>query len=393
MTETTDATPKTLFSSTSGYALAVPMVIGLIAFVAGIIVTPHRAWLNLLVNNFYFLGLAVTAGVFIAMHYLSGAGWPTAIRRIPEAMTAFIPFGAGAMLLLILGSHSVYEWTHSDVVARDAILKAKSGYLNMPFFVVRMFAFIGVWFWLCREMVRQSRAQDTDGALGHTNRNFKLSAIFTVTYAITFTFASIDWVMSLDPHWYSTLFPWYMFAGAMVNMFAVLTLLLILLRRKGLYREVNDHHFHDLGKYIFGFSFFWGYLWFSQFMLIWYSNIPEETVYFAVRQSDGWYGLFLANVIINLFIPFLYLLPARFKMTEKTLLPVCALIIVGRWLDLYIMVMPSHFKEGPSIGWMEIFMFVGMAGFFVTVFDQALRGAKLVPEKDPYIEESLHHHA
>lgn len=208
--------------------------------------------------------------------------------------------------------------------------------------------------------------------------------------AATFTVVVIDWLMSLEPHWLSTLYPWYVFAGSLAGGTAVLTLFVLALASRGTL-PVNPHHLHDLGKYVFAFSCFWGYLWYSQYMLIWYSNLPEETSHYVLRLSPVWKPWFLANLFINCAAPFLLLLPAAWKKSRRLLALACIVVAFGHWMDVLLLVVPAVCPEGPLLGIAEVGGGVGFAGLFVLVVDAALRRAPMVPLRDPYIIESLHH--
>lgn len=365
---------------------------GVCTFAFGVAHFPQRIWLNLLLNNFYFVALSVIAVCFIAIHYLANAAWLTVLRRVPEAMASYLIFGFVLMLLLYFGVHSIYHWSHADVVATDAILKQKIAFLNPTGYLLRLFFFFSLWIFFVRKLVGYSQKQDENGDLIYTQKNVRLSAIFLICFAITFTLATIDWIMSLDPHWYSTLFPWYVFSSMLTGTMALLILLVVLLKQKGYLAEVNAYHLHDLGKYLFAFSFFWGYLWYSQYMLIWYSNIPEETHYFHLRTHGGWRIIFLLNVFINLVLPFCFLLPAAAKKNTKYLFWICLFVFFGHWLDLYLLIMPSGMPNGPEFGWIEFSMFLGFVSLFLLRFNFSLQKSNLVPEKDPYYQESLHFH-
>lgn len=377
-------------SRASQKALLAISGLGAAAFLAALRLDAPRAWANLLLGNVYFLSISAVAAVFIAVQYLSKAGWPTLFRRIPEALCGYLPAGAATAGLLCLGVEDLYHWAHPG--EHDAVLAAKHAFLNVPFFRVRTILYVLLWLVFARALVRRSRAQDEDGNPAHTAANVALSAAFLAVFAATFSLASIDWIMSLEPHWYSALFPWYVFSGAFVHAVAAVTLLLILLRRRGFFPEANRHHFHDLGKYLFAFSVFWGYLWFSQYLLIWYSNIPEETAYFVTR-SGAWNGVFWLNPAINLLLPFILLLSASAKKSPSRLLAACGVLFLGRWLDLYLMIMPPLLRHGPRLGWQEVLVFLGLGALFVLIFDRAFASAPPVPAKDPYLAESLHHHA
>ncbi len=365
--------------------------LGAAAFLLGLRLDSVRAWGNLLLGNFYFAALSIIGMVFIAIQYAAKAGWHTVFRRIPEAMSAYLPVGAALTALLFFGMHDLYHWAHHGAVELDPILRAKAAYLNVPGYFARAAVFFILWYAFSRLLRRESIAQDQDGRVEHTERSVVLSCVFLPVFAVTFSLASIDWIMSLEPHWYSTIFPWYVFTGAFVHGVAGITLLLILLRRRELFQNANRYQLHDLGKYLFAFSVFWAYLWFSQYLLIWYSNIPEETVYYVARSKGAWPVLFWLNPIINFALPFFLLTSVRAKRSEKRLLIACGVLFFGHWLDLYLMIMPSLRPAGPIFGWPEVLIFLGLAAIFLLAFDRAFRKAAPVPLRDPYLAESVHH--
>lgn len=372
-------------------ALTALAIVGLAAFLLGLLTDPQRTRLNLLLCNFYLLGLSVGSAVFIAMHYLARAGWPTALRRIPEAMTAYLPLGAMLMLSLCLSIESVYEWSRLAIVADGPASRVKALFLNSNAFAARTAIYVVLWWIFARILVAHSRRQDVDGQIRHTERSIAISAVFIAVFAISMSLASVDWVMSLEPDWYSTIFPWYVFAGILVNVPVAITVLLLLLQRNGHFRRVNEHHLHDLGKYIFGFSFFWGYLWFCQYLLIWYANIPEESAYFVRRTEHSWSWLFLTNPLMNMALPFCTLLPAAAKRSARVMLLVCILLLLGHWVDLYLMIMPPFLPSGPAVGWIEVGLLLGLGSLFALTVDRGLRQAAELPENDPTLEESLSH--
>ena len=405
----------------SRYVLTVLVILGVAAFATGLVRAPERAWYNLLLHNFYFLSLSMMGAIFVAMHTLARAGWPTVFRRVPEAMLGYLPAGTLLTFALFFGMHSIYHWTHHATVEADSLLQEKHALLNVPGFFIRMLVYLGLWSVLARILVRQSRRQDSAGEpttlpteenatesvgdAGNTRsrsparsavivlvaRNVRVSAAFLIIFAITFSLASIEWVMSLEPHWFSTLFPWYVLSSAFASGVALITILVLTLRRRGFFPEINRHHLHDLGKYVFALSCFWGYLWFSQYMLIWYTNLPEETSYYILR-GGSWSGLFLTNAVLNLGVPFLLLLPASWKQSPRLLLVVCLIVFVGHWLDFYLMVMPSLMTSGPVFGLYELGVGIGVCALFLLCFDAVLRRHPLLPKNDPFFEESLRHH-
>lgn len=373
-------------------ALAAFAAVGTAAFLAGLAFAPRRAWADLLLANVYFLGLSAAAVAFVAIQHVVRAGWPTLFRRVPEAMAGYLPIGAALMAAVWVGAGTLYHWAHEGATHHDAVLHAKAGWLNLPAWTARSAAALLLWWAFARALTLNSRRQDASGDLALTARNRGLSAAFLPLYGITFTFAAIDWIMSLEPHWYSTIFPWYLFGGCFVQAVAVTALLTLALRGRGLFPELNEHHLHDLGKYLFAFSVFWAYLWFSQFLLIWYSNIPEEAVYYAARGSRGWLILQGFNLALNFLAPAALLLRAEDKRTAGRLALAAAVLCAGRWLDLYIMTIPS-LGAGARPHWLDVPVFAGTLALFLLAFDRAFRSASPVPVKDPYLAESFHHHA
>jgi hypothetical protein len=240
---------------------------------------------------------------------------------------------------------------------------------------------------------RASLRQDQDPSPAHHRRLVRGSALFVVVFALSFSVAGVDWLMSLDPHWYSTIYAVYLFAGVLVTGLAALTLIAILLRRLGpLAGVVGEEHLHDLGKLLFAFSTFWAYIWVSQYLLIWYGNLPEEVTHYARRTNGAWQRLFVVNLIVNWAVPFVVLLPREAKRHAGVLAGVCVLLLLGRWLDLYLLVMPET-APAPAVGPLEVLIPLGYAGLFAVLTARALARAPLLPRHDPLLEESLAHSA
>jgi hypothetical protein len=250
-------------------------------------------------------------------------------------------------------------------------------------------------------MRKHSIAQDSDGLESHTGSNLRLSVFYLITFGLFLTIGSLLWLMSLEPHWFSTMFGVYQFSGAHKTAAAVGTLLLVWLIGKGHLKQANENHLHDMGKMMFAYSTFWAYIWVSQFLLIWYANMPEETGYYMIRQDGGWMALFALNVILNWVIPFFVLLPRPNKRNPKVLVPVAIVMLIGQWLDIYLQVMPatSHFAahhhkldlHGPFLGAGELGALLLVGGVYLYVVGTLLGKSSLVPLKDPYLAESLHH--
>ncbi len=368
-------------------------IIGAAVSLIGIFFVPERAFANLLLAGYYLLGIGVAAAVFIALMSVTNAGWSTAIRRVPEAMLATLPIAGVFMVLVLLGVHSLYEWSRPEVLANDHVLQAKTAWLNVPFFVVRTLFFVALWLSYARYVSKLSRKQDETGDIKLTKRIKTASAIFLVVLGLTFTLASMDWIMSLEPHWYSTIFGIYNFCGTFLNGLAVITLVVLLLKRMGPFEHIlTDEHLHSLGKLIFAFSTFWMYIWFSQYMLIWYSNIPEEVTYMVNRQKGSWLIFTVVNVLFNWVIPFIALLPSWTKKNEGLLLRVCIIVMIGHWIDLFWMILPTFMHQAPVLNVWEIGpMICAIAGFFYFTF-KAFSKNNIVPIKDPMLVESLPRH-
>ncbi|MBL8171249.1 MAG: NarK/NasA family nitrate transporter [Acidobacteria bacterium] len=383
---------KPLISESEQKVLAGLLLISAVGALAGLLFNPQRFWPSLLLHSFFFLSLALGALVFVAIQFLANAGWSVALRRVPEAMMGYLPVGAIMLLLVFFGRHTLYEWTHPEAVQGSHALQAKAAYLNTPFFFARMAVFLLLWTVFMRLLRSESRAQDADGALEHTRRSRKYSAIFIVLFAITFSLASFDWLMSLEPEFYSTIFAFYCFAGLFVSGIAAITLLVLLLRARGLLPHVNEEHLHNLGKLVLSFATFWAYIWLSQYLLIYYTNFPEETGYYLRRTgTPGWQALFILNLLLNWLIPFVMLLPRMAKRGVGWLAAACVIVLAGHWLDLYTMVMPA-LKLSPMINWIDVAMFCGFGALFLIVFRRNLERSALMPTRDPYLEESLSLH-
>ena len=356
-----------------------------------------RIWSLLLLNNVYFTGIALAAVFFVAVSSVTEAGWSVVIKRVPEAIMSVLPYLFIPMLLTIwLGGHDLYHWMHEGLTDPesanyDKIIAGKSGYLNFGFFLLRTVLYFALWTVMARLIRRNSLQEDAEGGLIYFKRNGIYSPIFIVIFAITSCTAAWDWMMSVDPHWYSTIYGWYFFAGTFTTAVAAVTLIVVLLKKYGYLPQVTEEHLHDLGKLIFAFSFLWGYMWFCQFMLIWYANIPEETVYFNERFEHH-KVIFFVNLVVNFAFPFLVLMTRDSKRKMNVLILVCSVVLIGHWLDFFLMIMTGTLKGAATIGLTEIFVSLGYVGGFIFVTLTALSKASLTPKNHPFLEESLHHH-
>jgi len=373
--------------------LAALVLIGAGTLMIGAGVAPQRVAANLLLVSMYLIGVGVGAAFFIALQYLAGASWAVALRRVPEALCAALILGAATLSLVLLVWPTVYPWSRPSPELAQHLTGFKGLWLSRPFFLGRTAVYLALWILLAWAIVRTSHRQDADGDVACTRRNVRLSAVFMVVFAATFWLASFDWIMSLEPEWYSTIFGVYNFAGSFLSAVALMTVLVIWLQRRGPFRNVlTEEHLHDLGKLLFAFSTFWMYIWFSQYMLIWYANIPEETDYFIRRLRGAWAPLVVLNLFLNWVFPFFALLSRRAKRSPGLMLKVAGVILVGRWLDLYLMILPPAAASTPVFGIWEVGTAAGGVGALLLVLSRVLRSTPLVPMKDPFVPESLHYH-
>ncbi|WP_299819122.1 quinol:cytochrome C oxidoreductase [uncultured Pontibacter sp.] len=360
-----------------------------------------RLFVNLWLNNVYFTGIAIIGIFFVAVQYVAYAGWSVLIKRIPEALSYYLPVGAVVMLLVFLfGGHDIFHWTHEYLYdvndpRYDPIIAGKSGYLNTPFFLIRMVVFFALWILFFNWLRRNSINEDIHGGTSYYHKSIRISAMFLVVFGVSSSVAAWDWVLSIDTHWFSTMFGWYVFASWFVSGLAATTLTVIILKQNGYLKHVNANHLHDLGKFVFAFSIFWTYVWFSQFMLIWYANIPEESIYFLERLggNEGKYTwIFFFNLVINFAFPFLVLMTRDAKRQMIMLKIVTIAILIGHWFDFYLMMMPGTMRADAGIGFIEIGTALIFLGVFLVTFTKGLTKASLVPVNHPFLEESVHHH-
>ena len=365
--------------------------IGVVSFALGFVFDAKRTWANYLLNNYYFLSIAIGAAFFGAIQYITNSGWSAAFKRIPEAMAAYIPFAGVFFLIMYFGMHSIFEWTHEEVLQHDELIQHKSPYLNVPFFFIRVIIFFAAWTIMSKILRKFSLKEDEVGGLHYFEKSELYSKIFIFIIAITFSLFAVDMLLSLDPHWFSTLFAAKSFIAAFLHGSTIITLIVIILNRTGNFEILNRSHLHDFTRYIFMTSIVWGYFNFSEFMLIWYGNIPEETVWFVERWDGAYKILFFANIILNWAIPFFVLMPRKTSRSKLIIFPVIILLMIGQYTELYYIIWPNVVHEA-KFGLLEIGTFLGYAGIFSLVVSTWLAKASLVPKNHPYLQESLHHH-
>jgi hypothetical protein len=351
----------------------------------------HQLWHSWLVGALFVLSVALGALFFVLVHHATQAGWSVVVRRIAEHLMATLPFLALLFVPLVLfGMHDLFHWTHAEAVEQDHLLQHKQPYLNVPFFLIRTLAYFAIWSAMAFWFSRQSRLQDATGDHELTRRMRRASPPGLLLFALTVTFFAFDWIMSLNPHWYSTIFGLYFFAGSAMAFFAFLALVGIAARRAGLLVEVlSAEHQHDIGKLLFGFVVFWAYMAFSQYLLIWYANLPEETGFFAERLAGSWRPASIALALGHFVVPFFFLLPRTLKRNATALAAASIWLLAMHLLDLYWLVMPNLHKEGMSFSLLDAAAVIGCCGVFLAAFGLALRRQALVPLRDPRLPESL----
>lgn len=347
-------------------------VLGAVATAAGLALEPRRAWPDLFLASNYLLGLGLAGLLLVALHDVTGARWSAAVRPVGEAMAAALPVGGLGLIVVLLFRPSLYSWTVTSDSAESSL---RHLWLTRPFFLLRAFVYLGLWCAFAFAMVRSSRRRE-----GASGRRVLLSAVFLVVFGLTFWLATQDWIMSLEPEWASTMYGVYNFAGLFVSGLAAAVLIVIGLRKYGpLRRELDDTCLHDLGTLLFAFSSFWMYTWFCQYMLIWYVNNPEETVYYRQRWHGNWPLLAIFDLALNWGIPFLVLLFRWAKRSPLILGTVAIGVLAGRWIDLSLMILPSQGESLPPPGVWEAGLLLAAGAIFVLAVSQGLRNAE-IPE-------------
>lgn len=395
MSDPTSASVRTAgpvrFSAVLNRLLIALGAVGLLAFLAGLKVAPDRAWGAWLFGYVFFLFWGLSGLFFTALHHATGAAWSTVVRRLSEGMASFLPVAAVLFVVLLLGLGKIYPWTHPDTARlEDPLGRDKLVYLNAAFFSVRNLVFLGVWVLFAWILNRNSLEQDKSGDLGLTRKNAWLSVAFLPIFGITFTAAAFDLTMSLEPNWYSTIFGVYCFAGLFQSGVALLTILAVWLRRRGnLEGLFNENHLQDLGNWMFAFSVFSAYIGFSQYMLIWYANLSDETFYLIERKSWPWGYVFLAVVFLKFFIPFFMLLARDAKRNEKVVLTAAGFIIAGQFLDIFLMIGPVVSPPRPAFGWIELGTFAAFAAVFGIQLLRFYARHPVVPGRDPHLSASI----
>ncbi len=376
---------KTIFSVLS--------FLGLISFIIGLSTNKEQTWHAYLLSYFYFLSLGLGGVFFTAIQHVTKAGWSVTIRRFSEAMGAFLPFAAIGAVVLVFGAHDLYSWLDVEYVKKDPILAGKEAYLNQGFFIARLVVFFILWLLFARVIIGRSTKQDETGDKMLTAKNVGTSIAFVLVFALSYSLFSVDTLMSLEPHWFSTIFGVYAFAGLFQSSIAFMILVALYMMKKGHVKGlVTMEHVHDLGKFLKAFTVFWAYIAFSQFILIWYANLPEETIFYYHRSHGTWAVISLALIVFKFIVPFIALLPRWAKRTPGHLAAVCVLVMIMQYVDLYWLIYPNFNGEHASFGFIEVGLFMGFLGLFLFTTMGFLAKHKVIPVKDPRLQEALDHH-
>ncbi len=353
-----------------------------------------KPWSALYVSAFFFFMISLGALVFYAIQFAAQAGWSPVLFRVLEGITSYLLPGSIIVFLIVIfaGTH-FFPWQNEELVSEDKILQTKSGYLNFPFFVIRAVIYILGWnlyrHFSRKFSLRQAEVKEND--YRPYKKSFKAAVFFLLFFVVSESLMAWDWFMSMTPHWYSTLFAWYVFASLFVSAITVIAMVTIFLKRAGHLPFVNDSHLHDLAKFMFAFSIFWTYLWFGQFMLIWYANIPEEVTYFILRIEE-YNLLFFGMLVLNFVFPILLLMNSDYKRVPLFVIISGIIILVGHYIDIYLLVMPSTVGPNWFFGIPEIGGLLFFLGLFIIVVGNGLGKVSLYPKGNPFLKESEHYH-
>ena len=363
-----------------------------------------RFWAVLLQNSLFWLFLVNTATFFIVITTLAMGGWQAALRRVADAISSLVPLIGVLTLIIILSivlgnRGDIYPWLDKEMVAHSAVLKGKSGFLNPTVYSIVSVVCIALWAFVAKKLKDLSLESDKMGTMDYETgklwikKNFFWSAFFIVLFGLTVgAIMPWFWIMSIDPLWFSTMFSWYTFGSTFVSGVALITIFVIYFKNQGQLEFVTQEHLQDLGKFMFAFSIFWTYLWFDQFMLIWYGNIPEETIYFKIRLQGPYEGIFFLNLILNFVCPILILMKRATKRNYTIVTFMCVLIIFGHWIDFYQMVMPGTVKYHPHLSWFEFGIPLGFMGIIMWGVGRFASRVPMTPMNHPFLKESIIHH-
>ncbi|MCX6149900.1 MAG: quinol:cytochrome C oxidoreductase [Ignavibacteriales bacterium] len=364
--------------------------LGLLLSILAFIYDKQRSSFNLLIVFMFLMSIGVGSLFLVALEYIGGAVWSTPFRRISEFLSSILLILPVFAIPLLFNMQDLYHWTHIEAVQNDKVLQAKSPYLNTNFFLVRTIVFFGLWYLFYWLITKNSKLQDTTKDQNLTTKNVKIAAVFMPVFAITISFSSIDWMMSLEPHWYSTIFGVYYFSGTILAALAALTIIVVLLKENGyLHPSLIKDNYYSLGALLFAFINFWAYIAFSQFMLIWYANIPEETVWILARWHGSWKFISLGLIIVHFIVPYAALLSQPSKMNPTRLLWVSIWILFAHLFDLYWIIMPTFSSTGAVFSWIEIAFPILVIGAVILLFYYKAKSNNIIPIGDPKLKRGL----
>ncbi|KAB2881035.1 hypothetical protein F9K33_02210 [bacterium] len=363
---------------------------GLALSAAGYVMDSKQFFHSYLVAFTFWTSIGLGGLFFTLLNHLVGSEWSIVLRRISETIMVTLPIMLVFFVPIIFGFHDLYHWSHADVVDADPILKAKAGYLNPMFFVIRTVIYFAIWFIFGRMLYNMSIKQD-GGDQSNSERMRRISAPGMILFAFTATYAAFDWLMSLQPHWFSTIFGVWYFAGGLLTALAFINLFAQVLRKNEvLNNQITIEHYHDIGKLKFAFTIFWAYIAFSQFFLIWYANIPEETIFYLDRWEGSWQSVSLMLIYGHLMLPFLWLIPRATKRSLPAMAFIGVWLLLMHWVDLYWSVFPNLHEHGFQLSWMDLTTMLGIGGIFIWAMWVRFSKNALIPVKDPKLDKSLH---
>ena len=364
------------------------VILGVLVLIGAYALDARRSAFNNVVLFLFMASLAGGSLFLVALEYIGGAVWSVPMRRVNEFLAGLTPVVPFLAIPLFFHMHDLFHWSHLEAVSSDHLLQSKSSYLNVNFFVIRFAAVFALWNIFYFLFIRNSNRQDVSRDQHLTTMNIRLAAIFLPVFAITLSVTAVDWAMSLEPHWYSTILGVYYFAGTALAAVAVATYVAVRFHENGYLPKLQRDHFYSLGALMFAFVNFWAYIAFSQFLLIWYANLPEETFWFISRWKDGWEYVSVLLIIVHFVVPYFALLPQDAKMDPGRLKFMAIWILFAHLLDMYWLVMPTYGRSVP-VSWMEIVYPVLGIGLVMAVLSYRVKRNNLVPVGDPKLQRGL----
>lgn len=365
------------------------LALGALLIIISFFVDRTRSSFNILVSFMFLLSIGLGSLFLVALEYVAGAVWSTPIRRVSEFLSTILFIIPLLAVPLYFSMHEVFHWSHTEIVRNDPALVSKSPYLNVPFFIVRTLVCFAIWLLFYLLIVRNSEKQDQLKDQTITTRNIRSSAVFMPVFAITITLAAVDWMMSLEPHWFSTIFGVYYFAGTILAALASTTIAVVLLMRRGYFSALTGDHLYSLGALLFAFINFWAYIAFSQYLLIWYANLPEETTWFLLRWQGSWKIVSITLIVIHFIVPYFGLLSQPSKMNPGRLLFMSVWILFAHLFDLYWLIMPTFSRSGVVLGWMEFAFPIAAVGIVIIFFTVKAKNTNIIPIGDPKLQRGL----